>query len=342
MDGDAEAGMRTGQMMTEERNLTTMSDHALAHDHPLRFDWYYVVGVAGIHLAALLALLPWFFSWTGVLLVPVGMYLFGTIGICVGFHRLLTHRSFSCPRWLERTFVLLGTCCLMESPAYWVAVHRQHHQFADDDRDPHSPGKNFFWSHVGWCLVRVDPKQRAELLQRYAKDVMRDPLYAVLEYNHNWVGLVVASWISFFAAGWGAGLALGWSSHDAIQFGASVLVWGVFLRSVEVFQATMCVNSITHLWGYRNYETADNSKNNVLVAMITTGEGWHNNHHADPRSARHGHSGWELDIAWLTIRLLERLGLAWDIARPSAHLAALKIAPRGQPADHKAGTVERA
>ncbi len=131
------------------------------------------------------------------------------LGICVGFHRLLTHRSFACPRWLERTFVLLGTCCVMESPPYWVAVHRRHHQFADEEPDPHSPLKSFFWSHFGWYMVRIDPARRAELLQRYAKDVMRDPLYAFLEHNHNWVALIVLSWLAFFGIGWGAGAGAG-------------------------------------------------------------------------------------------------------------------------------------
>jgi fatty-acid desaturase len=294
-------------------------------DRSWRLDWYYVGGVAGFHLLALLAFLPWFFSWTGVLLVPLGMYVFGTLGICLGFHRLLTHRSFSCPRWLERTLVLLGTCCVMESPPYWVAIHRQHHQFADEEPDPHSPLKSFLWCHFGWYLARIDPTRRSELLQRYAKDVMRDPLYAFLERNHNWVALVVLSWLAFFGIGWGVALTMGASTAEAIQFGASVLVWGVFVRSVEVFQATMSVNSFTHLWGYRNYETRDNSKNNYWVAAIATGEGWHNNHHADPRSARHGHFPWEIDITWLTIRLLQRIGLAWDVALPSPNLAALRI-----------------
>ncbi len=297
-----------------------------ASHHSTQIDWFYVFAVVGVHLLALLAFLPWFFSWTGLLLVPLGMYLFGTVGTCVGFHRLLTHRSFSCPRWLERTFVLLGTCCMMESPPYWTAVHRQHHQFTDEERDPHSPLKSFFWSHFGWYMIRVDPQWRAELLQRYAKDVMRDPLYAFLERNHNWLGLLVISWVAFFGAGWGIALALGAPMTDALQFGASILVWGVFVRTVEVFQATMCVNSITHLWGYRNYNTKDNSKNNFCIAILTTGEGWHNNHHADPRSARHGHFWWELDIAWLTIRALGRIGLAWDVSIPSPQLAAVKTA----------------
>jgi stearoyl-CoA desaturase (delta-9 desaturase) len=211
---------------------------------------------------------------------------------------------------------------MMESPPYWVAVHRMHHQHADDAHDPHSPLKSFFWSHFGWYMISTDPTRRQEVLHRYAPDVMRDPLYAFLEYNHNWVGLVVISWLTFFGAAYGAAIAFGVNQGDAVQFGASVLVWGVFVRTVEVFQATMCVNSITHLWGYRNYDTKDNSKNNFWVAMLTTGEGWHNNHHADPRSARHGHAPGELDVAWLTIRLLRRMGLAWDVAPPSPNLAA--------------------
>jgi len=296
------------------------------HDaaRPRQLDWYYVTGVAGIHVLALLALFPWFFSWTGLLVALIGMFVFGTLGTCVGFHRLLTHRSFACPRWLERVLVLLGTCCMMESPPYWVAVHRMHHQHADDDHDPHSPLRSFFWSHFGWYLIHTDREHRKLLIDRYARDVMRDPLYAFLERKHNWVGLVVLSWLLFFAAGWGASLALGSTNAEALQFGASVLVWGVFVRSVEVFQVTMCVNSVTHLWGYRNYETPDNSKNNVWIGLITTGEGWHNNHHADPRSAQHGHGRGELDVAWHSIKLLKRMGLAWDIVTPSPHLASIK------------------
>jgi fatty-acid desaturase len=143
------------------------------------------------------------------------------------------------------------------------------------------------------------------------------------------------SWLAFFGIGWGVALAMGASTADAIQFGASVLIWGVFVRTVEVFHATMSVNSFTHLWGYRNYETSDNSRNNFWVAMITTGEGWHNNHHADPHSARHGHARGELDIVWLTIRLLERIGLARDVARPAPGLAGVRTVEGGQRARNR-------
>jgi stearoyl-CoA desaturase (delta-9 desaturase) len=286
-----------------------------------RIDWSYAGGIAALHLLALLAFVPWLFSWTGVLLVPIGMYTFGTLGINVGLHRLLTHRSLACPRWLERTLVLLGTCGFMDSPAYWVAVHRRHHQFADEERDPHSPIESFFWSHLGWYMVKVEPERRAELVQRYAKDVLRDPLYALLERNGNWLLPIAVSWLLLFAGGWGAALAAGAGTIEAVQLGASVLVWGGFVRGVVVFHITMSVNSFTHLWGYRSYHTDDNSRNNVFIGLLAAGEGWHNNHHADPRSARHGRRWWELDIAWLLIRLLERVGLARDVVMPSRHPA---------------------
>jgi fatty-acid desaturase len=292
-------------------------------DQPLQINWLFVAGVFNFHVLALLALFPWFFSWTGVILVPLGMYIFGTIGIDVGLHRLLTHRGFSSPRWLQRVFVLLGTCCVMESPAYWVAVHRRHHQFADEEQDPHSPRRSFLWSHFGWYMVRLDPMHRAKLLEHYAKDVMRVPLYAFLERDFNWVKLIVMSWLAFFGIGATAALALGENSPAAIQFGASVLIWGAFLRTAIVFQITMCVNSITHRWGYRNYATDDNSTNNFWIGVLANGEGWHNNHHADPCSARHGHFWWEFDVAWLTIRLFQQIGLAWDVKTPSPCVAAV-------------------
>jgi len=199
-------------------------------DHVRQIDWSYAGGIAVLHLLALLAFVPWFFSWTGVLLVPIGMYTFGTLGINIGLHRLLTHRSLACPRWLERTLVLMGTCGFMDSPAYWVAVHRRHHQFADEERDPHSPSESFFWSHLGWYLVKIDPARRAELVQRYARDILRDPLYAFLERNGNWLLPIVVSWLLLFALGWGAALAAGAGTAGAVQFGASVLVWGGFAR----------------------------------------------------------------------------------------------------------------
>jgi len=281
-----------------------------------------LVGFIFCHLLALLTLFPWFFSWSGVALLAIGVYVFGVLGLNLGFHRLITHRSFACPLWLEHTFAILGTCSLQFSPALWVAVHRRHHHFADDEQDPHSPLRGFFWAHFGWLLVRSGDMKSRPLTERYAKDVMRDPLYAMLERRKNWITLGLLSWTVFFAGGIGAAALSGESVPDAVQFAASLVVWGGALRTVLVWHTTWSVNSVTHLWGYRNYETPDDSRNNPIIGLLTGGEGWHNNHHADPTSARHGHYWWEFDFAWQMIRLLMWLGLATNVSLPSPNLAA--------------------
>jgi len=279
------------------------------------------VGFVVIHLLALLAVLPWFFSWTGVVLLGVGMYVFGVLGVNLGFHRLMTHRGFACPLWLERTLVLLGTCSLQFSPAYWIAIHRRHHHFADKEQDPHSPLVSFLWSHFGWLLMRAPDMKPAVMIDRYARDVMRDPVYALLERKNNWIFMTAATWVAIYTAGFGAAFVSGRSFWPSVQFGLSLFVWGCALRTVLVWHTTWAVNSVTHIWGYRNYDTPDDSRNNAIVALLAGGEGWHNNHHADPTSARHGHTWWEIDLAWLTIRGLMQLGLATKVALPSPSLA---------------------
>jgi fatty-acid desaturase len=285
-----------------------------------RIKWDFVAGVVGCHLLALLALLPQMFSWSGVVVWLVGHYVFGTLGVCVGFHRLLTHRGFQCPKWLERTLVLLGVCTLQEAPAFWVAVHRRHHQFADHEPDPHTPLVGFLWAHMGWIFVEEPGEERTSVCERYAADVLRDPFYAGLN-SQGWHLLAFASWALFFAGGWTVATLAGSSPAEAVRFGGSILIWGACVRTVMVWHVTWSVNSVTHLWGYRNYPTKDDSRNNVLIGFIASGEGWHNNHHADPRSARHGHRWWELDLSFLTIRLLGVLGLAHHIVMPSRQLA---------------------
>ena len=287
-----------------------------------RIVWSHAIALVGCHLLAMLAFWPWFFSWTGVVLVVSGLYVFGMLGINLCYHRLLTHRGFTLPKWLEHTLAILGVCSMEDTPARWVAVHRRHHQHADEQEDPHSPLVNFFWGHMGWLLVKNQDLGRGGLYERYAKDILRDPFYAGLE-RHAWgIWIVVLSWLAFFFGGFAAELLLGGTTGEALQFGSSVLVWGVFVRTVVVWHITWSVNSVTHVWGYRNYDTDEDSRNNVLVAIITSGEGWHNNHHADPRSAKHGHRWWEVDVVYLTIRALAAVGLAGNVAMPRPHLAA--------------------
>jgi fatty-acid desaturase len=281
-----------------------------------------ILGFLSIHLIAVLAAFPWFFSWTGVALFAVGILLFGVLGINLCYHRLLTHRSLTCPLWLEHTLAIFAVCSMQDSPPHWVAVHRRHHQYSDEEADPHSPVCGFFWAHMGWLLVKRQDMARGPLIERYAKDIIRDPLYAWTERNSNWIRIGLATWLAFFAVGFGVVAFSGGGFRNALQFGLSLFVWGGALRTVFVWHYSWSVNSITHFWGYRNYETPDVSRNNVFVGFIAAGEGWHNNHHADPRAARHGHKWWEFDLTWMVIRLLMLLGLARNVVEPSRVLAA--------------------
>ena len=294
-----------------------------------RIVWSYAVTVGIYHLAALLAFLPWLFSWTGVVVAIAGVYIFGGLGINLCYHRLLTHRGLVCPKWLEYSFAILGVCSMQDTPARWVAVHRRHHEHSDRQDDPHSPLVNFLWGHVGWMLVENRDLVRLGIYDRYAKDILRDPFYRRLERTWLYPIILLSSWAVFFLAGFGAKLLVGESVAAAVQFGASLLIWGVFVRVVLVWHITWSVNSLSHLWGYQNYETGDQSRNNWFVATLTSGEGWHNNHHADPRSARHGHRGWEIDLIYAVVRGLEAVGLATHVCKPRQPIPEGRSRPPG-------------
>jgi stearoyl-CoA desaturase (delta-9 desaturase) len=286
-----------------------------------RVVWAYVIAFVAFHLALLLAFVPWFFSWTGLLLIPIGNYVFCSLGIGAGYHRLLTHRSFRCPRAVERTLALLGVCTLMEGPARWVMTHRIHHQNSDHTPDPHSPLVNFFWGHVGWLLVENRQLSRISTYERYARDLLQDPFYFRLERNFLWAWIYLGHAVLFFLIGTLAGRALTGDWSGGLQFGLSVLLYGVIFRTIYSWHITWGVNSLSHLWGYRNYETNENSRNNWLIGLTTNGEGWHNNHHADPRSAVHGFARWwELDVTYLSLCLMQRLGLVHELV-PRRRLA---------------------
>jgi len=288
----------------------TASDHRIVRSYLLVF--------IAFHLLAFLAFLPDLFSWTGVALVFLGNYVFGSLGINIGYHRLLTHRSFRCPLWLEHTFALLGTCSLQDSPGRWVAIHRMHHQHSDERPDPHSPLAGLFWAHLGWLITENRSLDRLSTYEQYARDVFRDRFYLKLHRNHLWLWVYAAHAVLFLAFGTLAGWMLTGTREGAVKFGLSVFVWGVIVRTVFVWHITWAVNSVTHLWGYRNYETGENSRNNWFVALLTNGEGWHNNHHADQKCAAHGHRWWEIDLTYLTILALRSLHLATDVIAPGS------------------------
>jgi len=288
---------------------------------PYQLNWPYILGITAYHGLALLALMPGYFSWSGLIVAILGTHLCGLFGINLCYHRLLTHRGLRCPKWLEHAMVVIAMSCLQETPARWVAIHRRHHQFADQQPDPHSPLASFFWAHIGWILVHQPELSRLGIYERYAKDILRDRFYVALERHHWLIWINLIQMPLFFAAGFTVAWLFGATPAEASQTGLSILLFGVFVRTVLVWHITWSVNSVNHLWGYRNYETDEDSRNNIVVGMISNGEGWHNNHHADPRSARHGHRWWEMDNTWLTIRFLAWVGLATDVVPPSKHLA---------------------
>jgi stearoyl-CoA desaturase (delta-9 desaturase) len=288
----------------------------LARANPRRVNLRILTGMLMFHLLALLACIPWLFSWSGLAVAGVAYYLVGVLGINIGYHRLLTHRSFSCPRWLEHTLSVLGLCCYQGSPLTWVAIHRLHHQHSDDPADPHSPRAGFFWSHMGWFLIFDPAIYNYSLYDRYTRDLFQDRFYKWLERPRVGRAIHLIHWASVLLVGALFGALTTGSLEGAVQLGLSWLVWGVFVRTVVHLHATWSVNSVTHFWGYRNFTTHDDSRNNWLVAIVSNGEGWHNNHHAEPRCAAHGRRWWEIDVSYLIIHALERVGLASDLVKP--------------------------
>ena len=282
--------------------------------------WLYAISITSVHLLALLAFIPLFFSWTGLILAVAFVPIFGqAITIC--YHRLLAHRSFKTPRWFERAWVLISLCCLQDTPAKWVANHRLHHSESDQQPDPHSPFVSFLWSHIGWLYLRNEYTRSAGMLQKYAKDILQDPFYMYLEKT--WMGplIYLVHVVLYYVVGFLVGYFVDGSVYAGFIFGMSLMIWGAFVRTVLVWHITWSVNSLTHIFGYRTYQTNEGSRNNPLVTLLTFGEGWHNNHHHDQASANMRHRWWELDLNFCFIKCLKRLGLAYDVILPK-HISA--------------------
>ena len=181
-----------------------------------RIEWSAAIPILFYHLVALFALLPWTFSWTGVIVAIVTARLTGLLGINICYHRLLTHRGFKCPKWFEHVLAVIAICCVQDKPARWVAVHRRHHQYSDEQPDPHSPLVNFIWGHIGWVVVKNPELNRLGIYDRYAKDILRDRFYVALERNWLQLKIIVAQWAVFFGAGFLAELALGGTAMQAL------------------------------------------------------------------------------------------------------------------------------
>jgi len=262
-------------------------------------NWSTALVLVVFHIGAIAAL--FMFSWK-VFWATVFLYWVATgLGISLGYHRLHTHRSYKTPLWLEYLFAVCGTLNLEGGPIFWVATHRIHHQKSDQPGDPHSPHDGAFWAHVGWILFGDVNHNNTRLMSKYAPDLAKHRFYIWLN-NYHWVMIVALAAILYPLGGW------------------PMVFWGVFLRVVFGLHATWLVNSAAHMTGYRRFATRDDSRNTWWVALISFGEGWHNNHHAHPTSARHGLAWYEFDPSWLLLNVMKVFGLASNIK--VAHLAA--------------------
>jgi len=248
-------------------------------------------------------------------------YMLSGLGITAGYHRLFTHRSFNTSALIRGIFAVLGSTAIQGSVPDWVADHRKHHAYADEEGDPHSPHighkggriRGFVHAHFGWLFA--DEKASR---QRYVPDLLEDPV--VMAVHRRFAVIVV---LSYFVAPFTAGLL----ATRKLRGGLSAFLWGGPLRVFFVHHATWSVNSVCHLWGTRPFETVDESRNNPLVALVGLGEGNHHNHHAFPRSARHGLQPWQLDPTWWLIWTMEKTGLAWDVQRVSSKEMERKLRP---------------
>ncbi len=262
------------------------------HDRYGKLSVLTCVVLVWFHIQAVAALFS--FSWTN-LFVAVALYWVSIgLGISMGYHRLHTHRGFKTFKLFDYFLAICGTLTLEGGPMFWVATHRLHHQYSDQPEDPHTPRVSGFWAHMGWMLFGEAHHSDTARMARYAPDLGRDPFYRWLTTYH-WVPLTVLGFTLLAIGGW------------------PLVNWAIFLRVVVGLHSTWLVNSATHMWGRRRFATRDDSRNVWWVALLTFGEGWHNNHHAHPASARHGLAWYEFDITWLELKLLQKIGLVWDV-----------------------------
>ena len=252
-------------------------------------NWLTAIVLALFHIGAVAAL--FMFTWQAFGIAIFLYWMTICLGISMGYHRLHTHRSYKVPRGLEYFFAVCGSMTLEGGPIFWVATHRIHHQKSDKPGDPHSPRDGAWWSHIGWILLGEAKHNNTRLMSKYAPDLAKDKFYVWLN-NYHWVPLTIVG-LALLAVG-----------------GLPVMLWAICLRVVFGLHATWLVNSATHMWGSRRFATRDDSRNNWWVALMTFGEGWHNNHHAHPTSARHGLAWYEFDSSYLQIKLLSYLGIA--------------------------------
>ncbi len=261
-----------------------------------RIDWLRAVPFVAIHVGCLGVF------WVGVsapaLAVAAALFALRMFAITGFYHRYFSHRAFRTSRAAQFVFALIAASAAQRGPLWWASHHRHHHAHADTESDAHSAGQHgFVWSHAGWFLAPANFRTRRARVE----DLARFPELRFLDRFDALVALGLAV-VLYFAGG------------------AQMLVWGFCISTVALYHATFSINSLAHRVGSRRYPTRDNSRNNVWLALLTFGEGWHNNHHFYPRSARQGFYWWEIDVTWYGLRLLAALGVIWDLRAVPAEI----------------------
>ncbi len=297
----------TAAQPTHRRSLRQWFDTAEAPeplDDPLadRIDWLRAAPFVAVHLSCIGVI------WVGVsptaLAVAAALYALRMFALTGFYHRYFSHKTFRTSRAVQFAFALIGAACVQRGPLWWAAHHRHHHRHADTALDPHSPGVHgFLWSHMGWFLT---PRAFRTELERVPDLAAYPELRWLDRYD-------IAVPVALAAALYALGALLQRVAPELHTGGGQLLVWGFFVSTVVLFHATVTINSLAHRFGSRRFATRDDSRNNPWLALLTFGEGWHNNHHYFPGSARQGFRWWEIDLTWYGLKLMALLGLVHDL-----------------------------
>ena len=272
---------------------------------PRTIDWIGLVPYAALHLGCFAVI---WVGWSPVALgVAAALYLIRMFAVTAFYHRYFSHRTFRTSRWFQFVAAVMGNSCIQRGPLWWAAHHRHHHRHSDEAEDIHSPRQiGFFWSHMGWFMTR----ENAVTNFRSVRDLTRFPELVFLDRHHYIVPLL------FAASTYALGALLQSVAPGLGTSGWQMFVWGFLISTVVLYHAVYTINSVAHVVGNRRYETTDDSRNNWFLALLTLGEGWHNNHHYYPGSTRQGFYWWEIDLTYYGLVGLSWIGLVWDLRSP--------------------------
>ncbi|WP_431065935.1 acyl-CoA desaturase [Methylotuvimicrobium sp.] len=264
-------------------------------------DWFRVIPFILMHVACLLVFVV---GWSPiVIVVALFSYFIRMFAITAFYHRYFSHKAFRTTRVCQFLFGLLGSTATQRGPIWWASHHRRHHRYSDTDRDMHSPRKGFWWSHMGWFMSTKHFVTR----EQWVRDLIKFPELRFLDR----FDIVIP--VLYAVALWGLGKWLEIAFPELGTTGWQMLIWGYFVSTIVLIHCTLFINSLSHVWGNQRYKTGDDSRNNGFLALITLGEGWHNNHHHYPVSARQGFYWWEIDISYYLLKLMSWCGLIWDL-----------------------------